>query len=105
MGGTQTTNDTAPTKPPAKRRAAKPKKEKPPRRPLKRTASDKLQLRMIDYQKRFDVATTRTLDLQKKLGNVVYELKCRETDVATVESTSPVEDSDIQDADIASEMV
>jgi hypothetical protein len=101
MVSTQTADDTTvttPKKPPSKRRIAKSTKEKPPRRPLKRTASDKLQLRMIDYQKRFDVATTRTLDLKKKLDNVVYELQFR----AKEEAAST--ESEIHDADLASEM-
>lgn len=102
MVATQTTTDTV-TKTPAKRRNPKTKKEKPPRRPLKRTPSDKLQLRVIDYQKRFDVATTRTLDLRKKLDNVVYELTFRENEVATVET--PSVDSEIHDADLISEML
>jgi hypothetical protein len=78
-----------------KAKVAKPKRtpvEKKPRRrrPLKRTAIDKLQLRLIDYNKRLEINRTRVETLEKKVDTIDYEMSCRNeetSDTNTVEQT------------------
>jgi hypothetical protein len=77
----------------APRKAAPKKKKSRRRRPLKRTAMDKLQLRQIEYKKRLDINTFRMQTLEKKLDSIDHELLCRleEAQEQSTENNNPGE--------------
>ena len=81
-----------------KEKATKPKRkavEKKPRRrrPLKRTAMDKLQLRLVDYNKRLEINKGRLEILEKKVDTINHEISCRQDE----SSDNTVEENTVED--------
>ena len=81
-----------------KDKVTKPKRkavEKKPRRrrPLKRTAMDKLQLRLVDYTKRLEINKSRLELLEKKVDTINHEISCRHDE----SSDNTVEDNAVEE--------
>lgn len=74
------------------------------RRPLKRTAMDKLQLRLVDYNKRLEINRGRLEVLEKKVDTINHEMSCRleESSDNTVEDYT-VEDNTVEDNTVEEE--
>lgn len=52
------------------------------RRPLKRTAIEKLQLRLVDYKARHQTLTQKNSELGSKIDDIEYEMQCRAAEAA-----------------------
>jgi hypothetical protein len=68
------------------------------RRPLKRTAMDKLQLRLVDYNKRLEINRGRLEILEKKVDTINHEMSCRlEESSDNIEEDNTVVDNTVVD--------